>query len=128
MGPSNVADTTRSLPSVFWPKDVSLEPGATAGGVGGGAGGLCGLLDGGGSLGPIATTRGPLTREKDLPCRVAETSRPVVWLICSDRSPAVAVIVSPDSTAAGFARPTDFSTCSRSTCSNRCARSFAGQT
>src|ERR1035441_8432161 len=97
-------------------------------GVGGGAGGFCGLLGGGESLGPIASTRGPVTREKELPGREAETSRPVVWLICSDRSPAVAVSVSPDTVAAGFARPADFSTCSRSTCSNRCARSFAGQT
>src|ERR1035441_8490786 len=103
---------TRSLPSVFWVRDVSFESGAMAGGGGGGAGGFCGLLGGGGRPGPKATPRGPLTREKDLPCREAETSRPVVWLICSDRSPAVAVIVSPDSVAAGFARPTDSSTCS----------------
>ncbi len=68
------------------------------------------LRAGGGSLGVIATTRGPLTREKDLPCREAETSRPVVLLICTDRSPAVAVSVSPDSVAVGFAPPVDWST------------------
>ena len=73
------------------------------GGGGGGSGGSDGFcLRGGAGLGPIATTRGPLASEKVLPCREAETSRPVVLLICSDRSPAVAVSVSPDSVAVGL--------------------------
>src|ERR1039457_5125304 len=113
MGPSKSAEMTRSLPSVFWANDVSLDSGAKVGGGGDGGGGAPSCLrTGGGSLEVIAITRGPFTKEKDLPCREAETSRPVVLLICSARSPAVAVSVFPDSVAAGFALPADFSTCS----------------
>src|ERR1035437_9165094 len=97
IGPSKATEMTRSLPSVTWVKEVSLESGAM---VGEGRGGSC--LRAGASLGPIAITRGPLIKEKDLPCREAETSRPVVLLICNDRSPAVAVSVSPDSATVGF--------------------------
>src|ERR1700722_16206814 len=115
---------TRSLPSVLWVKDVRLDSGATIGGGGDGGGGVPGCLrTGGGSRGVIATTRGPLTSEKDLRCREAEISRPVALLIRSDRSPAVAVSVSPDSVAAGFAPPTAWATWSK--CSTRL---LAGQT
>src|ERR1035437_8716171 len=112
---------TRSLPSVSWVKDVSVESGATGGGGDGGGGGSC--LRAGARLGPIAITRGPLIKEKDLPCREAETSRPVVLLICNDRSPAVAVSVSPDSATVGFALSTDCSTWS-----SRLLRSSVAQT
>ena len=71
------------------------------------AGRMSCLRAAGEGLGPIATTRGPLPSEKDLPCREAETSRPVVLLICKDKSPAVAVSVSPDSAAVGFVPPAD---------------------
>src|ERR1700678_3723350 len=111
MGPSNSAEMTRSLPSVFWVNEVSLETGANVGGGGGGGGATPGCRRaGGGSLVVIATTRGPLTRENDLPCRETETNRPVVLLISSDRPPAAAVSVSLDSVAAGLAPPADLST------------------
>src|SRR5580658_4580637 len=123
IGPENTAETTRSLPSVPCVNDVNFESGAKAGGVGGGGGGPCCLRGVGGSLGVIATTRGPLTSEKDWPRRETATNKPVVLLICSDRSPTVAVRLSADSVAAGFEGPGD--SCSRP---NSGVRSLLGQT
>src|ERR1700749_2933919 len=104
MGPAKAAEITRSLPSLFWVKDVSAEAGADVGGGGAGGAGAPGCLRAaGGSLGVIATTRGPLMSEKGLPCRATETSMPVVLLICNDKLPTAAVSRSADSAAAGFA-------------------------
>src|SRR5664280_1087385 len=106
MGPSNSAEMTSSLPSVFCANDVSLESGANAG-CGGVAEASGGLRTEGGSRAVIDMKRGPLTKEYDSPCREAETRRPVVLLICSDRAPAVAVRNWTSSVTAGFVLPTD---------------------